>query len=250
MRERSDSLIAKEPEGGDFAGHYTSSDGQFDSHKHGIKQVEKFMQLMRLIPQGLVLVLANKPSRKMRTDSLPWLGNKGMLASSFNSVTIKPEPFVSFNVKIPSRTFEEIKETGSFTVLAVNNAFLADAFTGNSEDSDIVLDRMRRSTPAGLARQGVIWWMQCELMPEKSVTVGDHIIVVGRVACMDAFPGMLREQALLYSNGSYRLPGARIKPENDARMYSFFAGTRKARLGDDRAGSSGEEEVGRGNKHE
>ena len=208
------------------------------------------MQLMRLIPQGLVLVLANEPSRNMRTDSLPWLGNKGMLASSFNSVTIKPEPFVSFNVKVPSGTFEEIKETGSFTVLAVNNAFLADAFTGNSEDSDIVLDRMRRSTPAGLARQGVIWWMQCELMPEKSVTVGDHIIVVGRVACMDAFPGMLREQALLYSNGSYRLPGARIKPENDARMYSFFAGTRKARLGDDRAGSSGEEEVGRGNKHE
>ena len=227
MREMSGSLTAEEPEGGDSANHSTSSDSQIGSHKIGIKQVDKFMQLMRLIPQGPVLVLANQTSRSMRTDSLPWLGNKGMLASSFNSVTIEPEPFVSFNVKVPSGTFEEIKKTGSFTVFAVNNAFLADAFTGKSEDSDLVLDRMKRSIPAGLARQGFIWWMQCEFIPDKSVTVGDHVIVVGRVARLEEFPGMSGEQALLYSNGSYRLPGPRIKPEHDAHMYAHYAKRRK-----------------------
>lgn len=233
------SLTALEPNGGDSTGHSTSFDDHVDYHKGGIKQVDSFVQLMRLIPQGLVLVFANEHLKNMGTDSLSWLGKKGMLVSSFNSITIEPEPFVSFNVKVPSSTFEEIKETGSFTVLAVNNAYVANAFTAQSEESNIVLDRMKRSTPTGLANQGFIWWMQCEFMPEKSVTVGDHVIVVGRVAGLGTFPGMLQEQALLYSSGSYRLPGARIKPENDARIHSYLAGTAKLRAGDNQAQSLG-----------
>ena len=73
-----------------------------------------------------------------------------------------------------------------------------------------------------LVAQGVIWWMGCSLERQKIVIVGDHVIVVGRVRDLDTYEGVSREQALLYSKSSYRLPGARIIVEDDARRLTGF----------------------------
>lgn len=63
---------------------------------------------------------------------------RGMTASSFNTVTLHPQPVVSFNVKRPSETLNTIQSSGRFYVhlLAPNpdTAQLARAFSRGNEN--------------------------------------------------------------------------------------------------------------------
>ena len=170
---------------------------------------------MRLLPQGLVIVFATKQFNN--SDAFPWRGNMGMLVSSFNSVAVDPIPFVSFNVKLPSRTFEEIKHTSFFTAVAVSNAKVADAFTGDFTDRNIAFDNIMYGESPEAASQGLVWWMRCQLVHNKCVTVGDHVIVVGQLFRLGRLNEAQDQEALVYSRGSYRLPGEQITPEDDAR---------------------------------
>lgn len=175
------------------------------------------MELMRLMPHGLVLVFARKTSSPPNT--FRWRGEQGMLISSFNSLTTCPEPHISFNVRLPSSTFTEINETGLFVVVAVSNSKVAVAFTKPWKDRSIIFENlMSKKTPEPFTPQGVVWWMRCEMMRQHCVEVGDHMIVVGRVIAQGTYDRVDRQEALVYSNGKYRLLGDSVIPESDALL--------------------------------
>ena len=191
----------------------------------------RFIDMMRLIPHGLVIVFASEHHNLQTT--FPWQGNMGMLVSSFNSVAVDPTPFVSFNVKVPSQTFDEIRRTSFFTVVAVSNAKVADAFTGHSKDRQIIFDNLMSSKGPEAASQGLIWWMGCQLVHNKCITVGDHVIVVGQVIRSGAFKGTQDQEALVYSRCSYRLLGVQVTPEDDARRIKGLLWSSKLPKGND-----------------
>ena len=181
--------------------------------------------MMRQMPHGLVIVFAGK---KRYEDKCPWQGSMGMLVSSFNSVTVDPVPFVSFNVEQPSRTFDEIKRTFYFTVVAVSNAKVADAFKEHAEDRQIILDNLMNNENPDNATQGLVWWMRCRMERKKSSTVvGNHVIVVGKVTHVGQFKGGLGQEALVYSRGTYKLPGVPVTPEDDARRMTGLPWSQK-----------------------
>ena len=177
----------------------------------------EFVKMMRLMPHGLVVVFAGHQDRI--PEAVPWHGEEGMLISSFTSVTVNPRPYVSFNVKLPSSTYDKITKTGTFTVVAVNNAKIADAFTKYTPDRKAIHEKlMNQRTDENLDTQGVIWWMRCKVEIEKIIPVGDHIIVVGEVIDQGTCDGLDRERALVYFDGNYRLLGEKVKAHDDARM--------------------------------
>ena len=192
---------------------------------------------MRLVPHGLVIVFATK--QHSHPDSYPWRGNMGMLVTSFNSVAVDPVPFVSFNVKLPSRTFDEIKHTSFFTAVAVNNAKVADAFTRHSKDRNIIFDNLMHNESPEAASQGLLWWMRCQLVHNKCVTVGDHVIVVGQLFRLGRFNEAQDQDALVYSSGSYKLLGGQITPEDDARRIKGVLWSQKFPNGHDQENSLG-----------
>ena len=178
---------------------------------------EIFTRLMRLMPHGLVLIFAGE--RRISSESLPWQGEEGMLVSSFTSVAVNPKPYVSFNVKLPSITYEKIKKTSTFTVVAVKNATFADAFTKRNEDRDIIYNNFRnRKTSSNVMAQGAVWWMRCVLSAEHILRVEDHAIVIGKVVDQGAYKDGDEERALVYFDGKYRLLGGSTSPDDDAHL--------------------------------
>lgn len=63
----------------------------------------------------------------------------------------------------------------------------------------------------GMLREGGIWWMQCQLIGEKCMHVGDHVVVVAVVLKAGGY-----EQAnglgLIYVDGKYREVGKIVDP--------------------------------------
>lgn len=168
---------------------------------------ETFRSLMRLTPSSVVAVIAD---HRRKNDEA-----HGMLAASFAPVTLEPEPCVSFNIKRPSRTYDQILQDGKFTVLAPDNAMFADTFARPGRKHKVV--RETASKNGTLKRHGgVLWWAHCELLTDKCVDVGDHTIVVGRVVKAARAPDNLRDHVVVYADGQYRELGAQIHPNDDA----------------------------------
>lgn len=153
---------------------------------------------MRAIPHPVALISCNAPT-----------GPAGMLVSSFNTITLNPDPYISFNVKLPSRTYSALSSHGTFNVHALNitgiwlgHAFLqwkvkkGDKWPGLGKKETLV-DHV-----------GVKFTLMCEWVREKSVEVGDHVVVVGRVRNVVAGRGAREWGAgMIYSEGQFRRPG-------------------------------------------
>lgn len=65
---------------------------------------------MRHVPHPVAIITSTDPSVSADRAS------KGMTVSSFNTVTLYPEPVVSFNVKRPSETLNALTRSGRFLV--------------------------------------------------------------------------------------------------------------------------------------
>lgn len=86
---------------------------------------------MRLVPHPLTIILATPlPSSSSSTPGPPPQPNEptGLLVSSFNTVTLTPDPYVSFNIKLPSATHAAILASGTFTASGINKSWLARKF--------------------------------------------------------------------------------------------------------------------------
>ena len=124
----------------------------------------------------------------------------GMLASSFNTVSLEPDPIVSFNVRLPSRTYDAIVRTGAFEVSPLWSIHAAKAFESGQSNTNKMLLRSERLTNERL------FGFRCEWLKDKSMEVADHVIMLGKVVKVVDMPESKSPlSALVYSDGQYRL---------------------------------------------
>ncbi len=173
---------------------------------------------MHPVPHALTVITSFQPGKNPGDNPEP----RGLLVSSFNTVTLSPRPYVSFNIKLPSSTWDAIKASRHFTASGIDSAATASAFTIGQASNE------SKDTTGGWARKWVskdgrlrndweaYWWMQCRWTTKQSLPVGDHLIAVGEVLQAGSYrKGRERilKNPLLYANGGYcrlRRPGRAI----------------------------------------
>lgn len=171
---------------------------------------------MREIPHPLTVIVAQDTT----TIGAP---PAGLLVSSFNTVTLHPTPYVSFNLKLPSSTYDAIKASRTFTASAVADVQLAQDFLMD-KTAEGYRETMRSNVcdqRSGMLKpgRGAIWWMRCRWAQQRSQPVGDHVIVVGEVVAADYYTRSLDEKVgasdkpLIYSQGKYRNAGPPVAEE-------------------------------------
>ncbi|KAI4187900.1 MAG: hypothetical protein LQ346_005411 [Caloplaca aetnensis] len=175
--------------------------------KPGHASPKQIRGMMRLMPHPLTVILAQDTS-----SPLP----SGLLVSSFNTITLEPVPYVSFNIKLPSVTYTEIQKSGIFGASAISNPDTAKDFLLDKESlryrialQENVADRKIRLRTG----KGGIWWMRCQFMEKASVHVGDHVVIIAKVVNAEYYsefskPGdNVRGSPLIYLEGRYRIAG-------------------------------------------
>lgn len=172
---------------------------------------EQVRAMMRRIPHPLTIITARSAH-----STLP----SGLLVSSFNTITLSPSPYVSFNLKLPSSTYSEIQQSQTFVASAISRAELAEDFLRDKKDPGFSA-ALNRNVHNGETRlqsgRGGIWWMRCQVMERESVKVADHIVVIGKVIETGFYSNNtkgtenMKNQPLIYSEGEYRVAGEAIK---------------------------------------
>ena len=138
----------------------------------------------------------------------------GLLVSSFNTITLYPKPSVSFNIQLPSSTYNTIRASGGFTASGLKDARVADAFVKRKPThADPLGEHVWRDLVESDGRlktgQGGTWWMRCRLSKDKCVEVGDHMMVVGKVLECGGYEGG-EGMGLVYAQGGYRKVGEAV----------------------------------------
>ncbi|KAI9043383.1 flavin reductase family protein [Aspergillus affinis] len=94
--------------------------------------------LMRRVPYPVAIITSTDPSE----SNNPPRAFRGMTVSSFNTVTLRPDPIISFNVRRPSETLTALQSSGRFLVhlLAADQApaSLARDFSRGNHNLSIV----------------------------------------------------------------------------------------------------------------
>ncbi|KAL9119222.1 MAG: hypothetical protein Q9187_004225 [Circinaria calcarea] len=159
----------------------------------------------------------------------------GLLVSSFNTVTLDPVPVVSFNLRLPSSTYNAIALSGHFTVTGISNAKIADLFAkGRGIDKYTIYEKPLDSAMGSeLDVMDGLFQIRCQWLKEKSVDIGDHVIMIGRVLDVtdNKYQTSLTEP-LIYSKGRYRYAGPSIPiskvASRDARKLTANSFSSKA----------------------
>ena len=172
---------------------------------------EELRSLLRLLPTSAVVVI---PAYRRRGGSISEV--YGMISPSFAPVSLNPKPYVSLNIKRSSKTYDQMLHTGAFIVLAPANAMLSAAFAKWGSKSTIISEIVDKDTGVPKENSGVLWWAHCELLTDKSVEIGDHTIVVGKVYNVGKSDRTGREHAVIYADDQYRGLGPVIHPHDDA----------------------------------
>jgi len=147
---------------------------------------------MRSIPHPITIIL----STSLSSPDTP----AGLLVSSFNTITLHPTPYVSFNIKLPSSTYSAISSSGTFTASAIWDFTVAKAFVDGEWERYVGKNGKLKMGLAG----GSVWWMRCAWERDKNVEVGDHVLVVGRVLEAVEYTGEKKFLGGVYVNGQYR----------------------------------------------
>jgi flavin reductase (DIM6/NTAB) family NADH-FMN oxidoreductase RutF len=163
---------------------------------------------MRRVPYPVAIITATDPSGP--TDSTSF---RGMTVSSFSTVTLTPDPVISFNVRRPSETLNALLASGRFLVhllapgpdtatlardFSKGNTTLASILDGHGDFEFRALDveskvgeaerplpilRRRTKVLEGQAHADSVdfpFVFECTLHPHK-IDVHDHSIVLGTV---------------------------------------------------------------------
>ncbi|PLB55271.1 hypothetical protein P170DRAFT_461183 [Aspergillus steynii IBT 23096] len=167
--------------------------------------------LMRRVPYPVAIITSTDPSGPNSPRAF-----RGMTVSSFNTVTLHPDPVVSFNVRHPSETLAALQSSGRFLIhlLAADAApaSLARDFSRGNHNLSLVsgesdfefvphtpttstdgsgasraetseprpLPLLRQKTTNSHSPPAFPFIFECLLHPQN-VTVADHTIVVGTV---------------------------------------------------------------------
>jgi flavin reductase (DIM6/NTAB) family NADH-FMN oxidoreductase RutF len=161
-----------------------------------LSPVDKYKAIMRNVPSSVVvlttqLATEQDPDADFTHDSV-----RGMSVSSMTSVTVDPEPIVSFSIRRPSRTLDCILQGRPLVVnfLAANEscAQIAHIFSQPHDDPlapflSVVEKGLANVTRANNSRgpfltgQNVAAYFNCEILPEKTVEIGNHSVIFARV---------------------------------------------------------------------
>ncbi|GIZ38614.1 hypothetical protein CKM354_000202600 [Cercospora kikuchii] len=210
----------------------TSEEGPARPDLKAESLMDRFRSTLRTLTHPVVLITsgrfdeATKGSKHERI-----LGARGVTVSSFNTVTLNPHPVVSFNLKLPSRTWDAIHETQQFVVhvLASNSrgAAIAETFTRPYEQPHagfLTLKEMgvqigdvaagsRPGKLLDLVGGGIETWLRFDLLPDKCIEIEDHIIVVGKLLNMSMHERDENRLALSYAMRGFRSGEGKIEPD-------------------------------------
>ena len=187
--------------------------------------------LMRSTPNPLTVITSISSPQQSQDDASAMLENPryeaaleakeidmnrlpkiaGLLVSSFNTVTLTPKPYVSFNIKIPSSTYCAIQASKEFIASGLKDARVADAFVKRRiMAGDLSGDNVWQDLADidGRLKEGMggTWWMRCRLLGDRCVEVGDHVVVVAKVVECGGYEGG-EGIGLVYAEGGYRKVG-------------------------------------------
>lgn len=168
---------------------------------------------------------------------------RGVTVSSFNTVAMSP-PIVSFNLRVPSRSWDAIQSLRRMTIHLLSatpqGAAVAHAFTQPYEQPGEPFRRLRslgvkfempvsaqhetdRHSPPRLSWDGaIIAQIDAKLLEDKSVMIGDHIVVFAEVTWL-ALPNSTASdgeekaavdhvEGLAYALRGFRGVGTNIEP--------------------------------------
>ena len=173
----------------------------------------KIKLAMRKIPHPLAIVTAGLHTRPKGPPSTLDQSPKhltGLLISSFNTITLTPVPYVSFNIKLPSATYDAISRQGTFEISPPWHSRTAHIFGGtlkraSDEKNGKLLSKYVETKPFNLSAKRA-FGLKCQWIPEKSVEIGDHKIMIGKVLeFVEPDPGAERHKALIWSEGQLRI---------------------------------------------
>jgi flavin reductase (DIM6/NTAB) family NADH-FMN oxidoreductase RutF len=200
------------------------------AHQTNEQLSDNIRSALRHITQPVALVTSfarknNEPDKTKRA--------RGITVSSFSTVTLHPVPVVSFNIRVPSRSWDAISESGHLRVHLLKatpeGAAAAHAFTLPYDLPHEPFEHLSRPgvhatmfhkslKPAMSPR---IRWKEAihadavaKLLPEKCIQVGDHMIVVAEVVDVNLSTDHVASGAgaLAYGMKGYRQLGSEIKP--------------------------------------
>jgi flavin reductase (DIM6/NTAB) family NADH-FMN oxidoreductase RutF len=183
---------------------------------------------MRAVPQPVSIIT----STDISTGTPAF---RGATISSFNTVTIDPITIVSLNIKQPSSTFDALESSGYFLVHLLRadeiNSGVAQAFTKGSSTapfrtvgkvSQVRLPEVAAHTAKADAGPPLIedcaspGHLLCRYIPQKTVQLGDHVVVFGIVESVIKRPNSLEgsdTSCLIYANGQYgRVSSLQLSP--------------------------------------
>ena len=192
--------------------HHESTPNQHSEHH---SQVPLVRNLMRLVPHPVAVITSTDPTPSQPGDS--W---RGATVSSFNTVTFTPSPIISFNIKRQSATFTAIANSRLFNVHLLNEGSeserIAGKFASGNEgrpfhDGDSKIEgfvrreeEKDRRKPPVLGSGGVTAFrLACEHVQDKTVDIGDHVVVFGRVIEVEEFESSPSRPCLVYVDRKY-----------------------------------------------
>ncbi|TQS38890.1 hypothetical protein Golomagni_00595 [Golovinomyces magnicellulatus] len=178
------------------------------SEEHAELMPDRVRQIMRHVPQSIAILTTSFLSSTVKVPN--GSGNLapsdakgiGMTLSSVSTVTLKPEPIISFNIKKPSHTLDALRHHGHFLIhfpsCTKSGALLADRFSRgflqyhheqaqcfdkSTALSILNIQGQQVSLPALLSPAYPINnILKCEVYGENGyIDVADHVIVVGKV---------------------------------------------------------------------
>ncbi|EZF33946.1 hypothetical protein H109_00740 [Trichophyton interdigitale MR816] len=180
----------------------TESRKELDSETDIQTQVRR---LMRLVPHPVAIVTSTDPNSP-RTAAF-----RGMTVSSFNTVTLSPKPVISFNVKLPSETYNAIRFSSRFLVhllspteamarlalefskgyenVAKNKDVQQASFFRFTAPGDVEASpSFQRGEPPRLVINGAKagddshfpFIFECQCLPQTT-RIGDHVVIFGTV---------------------------------------------------------------------
>ena len=152
---------------------------------------------MRAVPHALTIISSNRKEKCSQ--------RKGLLVSSFNSVTISPIPYISFNVKVPSSTFDAIQSSKHFMASIIDNSATAQAFAKTATDGNKLGGEMLEQDGKLKDGHGGVVWMKCKWAEEQKLEVADHVVLIGEVLEAGEYQNRgIVNHAMVYWQGNYR----------------------------------------------
>lgn len=196
--------------------------------------------ILRPMAHPVVVVIAATRNADTSSETIDHF--RGVTVSSLSSVTVAPKAILSFNLRLPSRTWDAIQSNAKISIslleASTEGAAIAHAFTKPHEDpaeafrelsrlgygmrslpfADI--KRLCKVHPSGETdiESAIFGWFVAEVKLDSCVKIGDHVIVVAEVL-HTLLLDKARERAaagesfgLVYANREYKQPGSTIQP--------------------------------------